>query len=167
MGYPAKVIANAFLDKAERNGTTLTPMKLQKLIYYAHGWYLAIKHQPLIDEYLEAWDYGPVVGSVYSEFRQFGAGPISGRATLWDQQQQNYVVPKPNDSDYDLHSLVDAIWENYSLYDALKLSEMTHNVGAPWHTVKQQNPTMRNVQIPNEIIANYFGGIMTQEPVLS
>ena len=43
ISYPAKVIGKCFLDKAEQSGTTLTPMKLQKLIYYAHGWYLAIK----------------------------------------------------------------------------------------------------------------------------
>ncbi|AUJ71056.1 hypothetical protein PNC201_14010 [Pseudoalteromonas sp. NC201] len=165
MGYPAKVIANAFLDKAEQAGTTLTPMKLQKLIYYAHGWYLAIKNQPLIDEYIEAWDYGPVVSSVYSEFRNFGAAPIYSRATLWDQQQQNYVVPKPKQTDCDLHSLIDAIWNSYSQYDALKLSEMTHLEGAPWHTVKKKYPDFRNVQIPNEVIFDYFSAMLPKEEV--
>lgn len=162
MGYPAKVIANAFLDKAEQSGTTLTPMKLQKLIYYAHGWYLAIKNQPLIDEYIEAWDYGPVISSVYSEFRNFGAAPIYGRATLWDQQEQDYVVPKPSQTDSELNGLIDAIWDNYNQYDALKLSEMTHLEGAPWHLIKQKYPDFRNVQIPNDVIANYFREMMVE-----
>ena len=120
------------------------------------------KNQPLIDEYIEAWDYGPVISSVYSEFRNFGAAPIYGRATLWDQQEQDYVVPKPSQTDSELNGLIDAIWDNYNQYDALKLSEMTHLEGAPWHLIKQKYPDFRNVQIPNDVIANYFREMMVE-----
>lgn len=160
MSYPAKVIANAFLDKAEQEGTCITPMKLQKLIYYAHGWYLAIKEAPLLDEFLEAWDYGPVVSSVYGEFRNIGASGIRTRATQWDPETSAYVIPKPKVSDTDLSSLINSIWDSYGQYSAIQLSEMTHYLGAPWHTVKSQYPNMRNVQIPNEVVKSYFQSLL-------
>lgn len=55
---------------------------MQKLLYVAHGWHLALYDAPLIaDEYLEAWQYGPAYASVYYEFRDFGRLPITRLAT--------------------------------------------------------------------------------------
>jgi uncharacterized phage-associated protein len=61
--YPIEAIANSILDECEKRGIRLTPMKLQKLLYLAHGYYVAITGQPLIDEDFEAWKYGPVAPS--------------------------------------------------------------------------------------------------------
>jgi uncharacterized phage-associated protein len=61
MPYPAAAIANEFIKVAKRNGVLLTPMKLQKLVYFAHGWYLALLGKPLINEPVEAWKFGPVI----------------------------------------------------------------------------------------------------------
>ena len=57
--YSAKAVANYFLARAKESGETLSPMKLQKLIYFAHGWHLAVFDAPLLDEEVQAWDYGP------------------------------------------------------------------------------------------------------------
>src|SRR5947209_3400405 len=82
MPYDAKAIANYFLDLAEAEAKSLTPMKLQKLVYYAHGWHLALTGRPLLDEEIQAWSFGPVIRSLYNEFREFGAEPITRRACL-------------------------------------------------------------------------------------
>jgi len=81
MPYDPKAIANYFLELAERDNRPLSPMKIQKLIYYANGWYLGITGEPLIDEQVEAWTFGPVIPSIYREFREFGNRPITERAT--------------------------------------------------------------------------------------
>ena len=59
--YTAKAIANYFLKHRKRfkRKGPITQMKLHKLVYFAHGWHLALKGEPLIDETLQAWDYGP------------------------------------------------------------------------------------------------------------
>ena len=66
--YSALAIANFFLE----NHKSISPMKLQKLVYFAHGWNLAISNNPLIKEPIEAWDYGPVISTIYNEFKLFG-----------------------------------------------------------------------------------------------
>lgn len=64
MGHSAKAIANFFIDRHKRHG--ISPLKLQKLIYMAHGWHLALLDKPLVeDEAPEAWKFGPVFASVY------------------------------------------------------------------------------------------------------
>jgi hypothetical protein len=77
MPYPAAAIANEFLELAKANGQALTPMQIQKLVYFAHGWNLAITGEPLIWERVEPWDYGPVVRNLYRNLREFGSGAIT------------------------------------------------------------------------------------------
>jgi uncharacterized phage-associated protein len=59
MAYPAHEVAQAFLAFCNEYGDTLTNLKLQKLLYYAQGWYLAMHDEPLFDEPLEAWTLQP------------------------------------------------------------------------------------------------------------
>src|SRR5215467_7486621 len=81
MAYPAKAVANEFLYLAKEERRPVTPMQLLKLVYFAHGWYLALTGERLIDERVEAWKYGPVVPSIYHEFKRFGNEPITEYAT--------------------------------------------------------------------------------------
>ena len=56
-----KAVANKFLELGERDGVSdITPMKLLKLVYIAHGWHLALSEgkKPLVNEASEAWKYG-------------------------------------------------------------------------------------------------------------
>src|SRR5258708_4237314 len=69
--------ANFFLAKGLEDGVSIDPLKLQKLVYFAHGWHLAVTGKPLIDEYVEAWPYGPVIPSLYHRFKSYGADPIT------------------------------------------------------------------------------------------
>jgi uncharacterized phage-associated protein len=157
MPHSAKAIANAFLDIATRNQTTIDPMKLQKLVYYAHGWNLALTEQPLIDEYIEAWPYGPVIPSLYYEFKEFGAGPIGRKARDFDWNSEGMIVPALDSSaDPFAPQLLQRIWEIFSGYSAMQLSEMTHIAGGPWDQARAENSAMRNVQISNEKIKAYF-----------
>src|SRR3977135_2921517 len=80
MSFDAKAVANFFLDLAKAEGQPLTPMKLQKLVYYPHGWRLGIVGKALLNEQIEAWEFGPVIPSLYHEFKEFGDQPITRKA---------------------------------------------------------------------------------------
>ena len=53
--YPSLVVSNFFINKSIEEGVELTPMKLLKLVYITHGWFLGYNDRPLIQEPLEAW----------------------------------------------------------------------------------------------------------------
>ena len=73
-------------------GELITHLKLQKILYYAQADYLVEnKGIPLFEEPIEAWQYGPVVRSVYDKYKQFGRNPISmliESINLEDEQKQ-------------------------------------------------------------------------------
>ena len=56
--YTVEDIANYFLSKSERSGNwSITPLKIQKLVYYAQGFYLALFKKPLFSETIEKATY--------------------------------------------------------------------------------------------------------------
>lgn len=75
-GYSVTTVANAILELAWRQGESVSPLKLQKLIYLAHGLHLALYGKPLINATVEAWKYGPVVAPLYYELREYGSSLI-------------------------------------------------------------------------------------------
>jgi uncharacterized phage-associated protein len=77
--FPAAAVANAILDKAQAESppVAIDHMKLQKLVYITHGWHLAVTGEPLIEEVVYAWPYGPVIPPLYHQLKGCGARPIA------------------------------------------------------------------------------------------
>lgn len=76
--YTASQIAKWLLSAIDRDsGDSITPLKLQKLIYYAQAWSLALPERayPLFDEDMQAWAHGPVVESVSLSISTRGGMP--------------------------------------------------------------------------------------------
>lgn len=68
-----KVVSLIILHHREVFQESLTPMKLQKLCYYAQGIYMATQDgEPLFEEDFEAWTYGPVIPALYDEYKEYG-----------------------------------------------------------------------------------------------
>lgn len=164
MAYDALAIANYFLDKAKADGKTLNPMGLQKLVYYAHGWHLAMRNQPLVVQRVQAWDYGPVIPEIYREFKEFGRRPINRRATCWEFDDSaedlmslnpRRIEPEIRRDDQPVHELLNKVWDVYKDYSAVQLSNMTHEDGTPWHQVKQVNQAS-NAVIDDHVIREWF-----------
>lgn len=151
-----KSIANFFLELAESQGEKISPMKLQKLVYYAHGWYAGHTNRPLIDESVEAWQYGPVIPSLYHEFKRFGAGMITSKACSGEYFDP---APVPSPSDEGLRKFLTSIWKSYGKFTGIALSEMTHAKGTPWEQTWNANPGVKGVDIPFEKIAEHFKAV--------
>lgn len=148
-----KSIANFFLDLAKARGDKISPMKLQKLVYYAHGWFAGYTGKPLINESVEAWQYGPVIPSLYREFKQFGSGEIGVKASVMDGFE---IVEVPPPEDEGMRKFLTSVWESYGKYTGIALSEMTHAAGSPWHETWKANQGVRGVDIPFELVAKHF-----------
>jgi uncharacterized phage-associated protein len=163
MPYSAKAIANYLLQLANSSGRKLDAMKMQKLVYFAHGWCLALKDSPLITERIEAWRYGPVVRELYSAFRDAGSGPITHPAyeAVIRSGEVGFYVPNIDEEGEDRRvdkvfakDLLEEIWKVYGDFSATQLSNLTHEPGTPWSQTWTANET--NTTISDELIKTYF-----------
>lgn len=123
----------------------ITHLKLQKLLYYAQGVYLAIENEPLFKEPLEAWEHGPVVRDIYDTYCVFGKNQIIIPIT-----EENNKIIEEIEEDTKVREILELVYSNYSIYTAWQLREMSHVKGGPW------DKTRKNDIIDNDIIKEYF-----------
>lgn len=143
--HDPRAIANEFI-KLNRGG--MEQMKLQKLVYIAHGWNLAINQDPLIEGKIEAWDGGPVMRSIWDHLRDFGYNAVGG---LLGRSRSEPFAADLSKSERDV---IEHTWRKYSRYSGLQLSEMTHRPGTPWTNAYFGKG--RNNSLPNRDIQAHF-----------
>ena len=153
-----KAVANKLLELAEQENIPVTPMKLQKLLYYTYGWHLGLFNTEIFPDAIEAWDWGPVVHEIFDEFRDFGNEPITRRAQDIIFDDENLKVGQPILTSTDIIQTVDRVWDVYKAFTAIQLSNMTHATGTPWHQIKEQvgQSLPRRMTIPVNLIRNWF-----------
>ena len=142
-------LVDAFILWHRRDLET-TPMHALKLVYLSHGWMLGIHDQPLINEPIEAWTYGPVVPSIYHRYKSFGGDPIT-------------VVPVDRSdqlADDQLALIREVVWA-YRDYTAGQLSNITHQPGTPWDIVRRESGV--GAIIPNELIQGHYRRLAQRE----
>ena len=134
-------IAEYFLSIVDReSGETITPLKLQKILYYAQGWYMAYNKKPLFNEDFEAWEHGPANRELYSIYKKYGYGVIDIPDT------------KPRFDD-EVAKFLNRVWNTYGIYDGKYLEQMTHNE-TPWKkTVEDKG---YNQIITKDLIKSFF-----------
>jgi uncharacterized phage-associated protein len=142
MIYDARQIANWFIQRAAREGGTLSIMSLLKLAYIAHGWRLEMQNQPLFPNKIEAWQRGPVVPDIYNTFRPQGVVP-----TAVDPR-----YPPPADAADD--QFLEQIYQIYGHMSPFRLSELTHMPGGPWETARKWGGWY--AEIPNDLIRSHY-----------
>lgn len=151
--YTPLAVANAFL-KRHGQGAGIDHMKLQKLVYYAYGWWLAYEPDPLLVEGPELWKHGPVFASLYATL-------APKRSTRITEPQKSVPFSEPPivpDDDARTNDLIDWIWGRYGQYGSFTLSDMTHAPGTPWQIEAERNSyrVSRHHKIPNQLIAECF-----------
>ncbi len=148
-------VANYFILKSLESGQPLTPMKLVKLVYIAHGWYLGLTGEPLISEGAQAWKYGPVIPTVYEQFKSYGGNSITQLAhTITPTGQiSNYPI-----SEAELTEFLDRVWDVYKGFTATELSALTHENNTPWYDIwhKEGGSEKFGAVIPNERIHQHY-----------
>ena len=158
MPFSAAAIANEFLGLARRDDKSITPLKMQKLVYFAHGWYLALFGQPLIGETIQAWKYGPVIGSLYRSLKAYGNYPI--RESVRVITQDGYLPARITHEGWSGEEVSNAragvarIWDQYGKFSASQLTTLTHSPDSPWSQTPNKDKPER--PITNGRIEEYF-----------
>jgi uncharacterized phage-associated protein len=142
MVYPVLHIANKIIAHTDiEHGELISNLKLQKLLYYMQGYFIAVFGEPLFENEIEAWQYGPVVRDMYNHFKGNGASSISLDETA--------TIAELNKSE---ESLFDEVLNEYSQYSAIKLMNMTHEE-LPWVKTFSEDP-QGNISV--DLLTVYF-----------
>jgi uncharacterized phage-associated protein len=147
MAYPTIAVANAFIERALKGYLPdLDPMKLQKLMFFAHSWHLKIYDEPLVDDFFAKWPYGPVIPSLYHEVKHYKCSSISTLISNLESNgwAQSIVTPTVPLSDIKTNELIDKICSVYGSLRATQLSYLTHQPGTAWSVTEKEGSVISN-----------------------
>lgn len=130
-----------WLDDRFEGSEGITPLKLQKLVYYCQGFHLAMFDGNLFEDEIQAWLHGPVVADLYHHFKSVG----------------DDIVEPPKDINLELFTkeqleLLDEVIESYGQFSAWRLRNMTHEE-LPW---KKAYEAGKNNPISTLDMKSYF-----------
>lgn len=114
-------VADAARYLCEKSGWKLSNLALQKILYVADMNFAGIGRGRLVDEDFEAWDYGPVIPSLYHQCKAFGSGRIPD--IFWDARSID-GTPEAQ--------VLDVAWERLGHQSAARLVENTHWAEGAW-----------------------------------
>jgi uncharacterized phage-associated protein len=125
-----KDIARYFIIRAYEDGreALMTNMKVQKLLYYAQSLHLALYDEPLFDDEMQAWRYGPVCPPAYWLYSEFEANQLP-------IPQKDFLNRIP----IEVQKLLEETWLFFGEYHAYYLSDMTH-LEFPWKKARKGLP---------------------------
>lgn len=123
-----QALCNTILKKSFDENIPVSPMKLQKLTYFIYRDYLQKTNTPLFTEEFQTWQYGPVLRSVYDEFKTFR----SNRITRFAKTANNEVYVINETVDHVLGTSINSVWNRYKYQDGIALSQITHREGSAW-----------------------------------
>lgn len=131
MTFSAAHVSNSILKRAFRDGVPVTPMKLQRILFFAAAEYSkATSGEALFGELFQAWKYGPVLPSVYDQFASFRNRPIGRYAK--DATGQSFAIAGTS-TDCTLNCVLDAVWLATKHLGPLELSHVSRIPGSAWY----------------------------------
>lgn len=126
--YKAIDIAQFVIEKYEESGVKITNLGLQKILFFIQWYFLKYHNKSCFEDKIEAWQYGPVVPSVYKECRSFGVNQFL--ISVFNVGNSRNITK--ND-----RSEIEKVLEILKKYSAWDLVEMTHKEGGSWSKVNK------------------------------
>lgn len=149
--HKSLAVSQYILDLVAKSNTPyITPMKLLKLVYIAHGHMLGKHGVPLLTEDVYACEYGPLVKSVYRAIRHYKTQDI-----VHVKLTHNIIL---NDQEKEM---LDEVINTYSKFDAVLLSAAMHKEDSPWSIAR--NLSEDNPVISNDLIKYFYNYILKQK----
>lgn len=152
--YTAKQIADWILSKINNNsGDTISPLKLQKLLYYCQAWHYTIFSEKLFDERIEAWAHGPVVPSQYKRFAFMRCyDPIN--------LSKVSITPASFEPNSRTESLLNEVMDIYLEHTAGYLEQLTHKE-MPWKKTRGdlEPYAASNKEITLDLMKEYYSSV--------
>ena len=127
----------------------VTPLALQKLLYYIQGVYMVNYGKVLFDEDCQAWDYGPVFSKVYNLFSEFKYNPIEDKRFIFFKNKSQKLSKEEK-------KVIDMVINSFGMYSGKTLANITHEE-SPWKDAHEEKMFgYSNVKITKKAIRDYF-----------
>ena len=128
----------------------ITPLALQKILYFIQGFNLAIYGKEMVKEECKAWEHGPVFREVYDIFKDFKYNPI---------EDDRFVIFENTESKLDINEkeIIDLVINTFGVYSAKTLERITHSE-TPWIEARlgYDDGIPSNVLISKNSMKDYF-----------
>ena len=154
------IMSNYVILFCQNMGVTITPLKLQKILYYIQAWHIAkFEKESLFDTLPEAWVNGPVYRQIYNQYKGSFFKNANIQATLDEDGLAQALMAKQSEMDLDEKqlTLVNAVLDAYSKLSDERLVLMTHSED-PWTEIRKNLlPIERSdKKLSVDTIYNYF-----------
>lgn len=139
--YDAIDVANYIVNYCIDNNDPVSNLKLQKVLYYVQAASLVEHDDIMFRDDICAWKYGPVVESVYHNFKWFVDKAIdekvTGKYDFFENEDDDSYNPEEIIMESD-RNLIQKVITSYKSYSALSMVKKTHNE-APWKNAYANN----------------------------
>lgn len=140
-------VVNTIVHQAQVDQIALSPMKLQKILYFLYKEYYKEFDQALFAERFEAWIYGPVISEVYCAYQN-----------RRDKNINQYMPDANGDlkkislsTSPDFRKVFVSVWDRYKHYSGIELSKLTHSKDSAWtKAVATKNAFLSDNDIASE-----------------
>lgn len=165
-------VANFFLCKEDHD---IDNLKLNKLVFFSLGFSLALfEDKELFSEAVQAWAYGPIIPSLFYEFKHLGRKKIPFFSEFTVVKARSFFQVFPiidHDEELDLEQkelilrMLEKIWNVYGRKTSLELVDITHKSGSPWTQI--YSPRRTNIVIPRNTIKDYYNSLISDDSLAS
>ena len=153
--YTATHLANYFI----KNIKNISNIKLIKLVYIAYGVSLAKYDIELFHEGIQAWRLGPVIPSIYHEFKKYGYSNIEDYSYFFEPITDKKVILKIDEEDKQTNEILEAVVAIYGNMSVGELIGRTHNPDTPWSKTYKAGEYDR--EIDKDDIKEYYQALLT------
>lgn len=149
VGVPSNSKINTVIQYLLYQCEDITPLALQKALYYIQGFHFAFCRTFLFSEDCQAWTHGPVYRDIYFRYRDYRFDPIE-KTTTFDTS-----VFSASEK-----AICDSVINSLCCYSGKILERFTHNE-APWLTTRGDLPDSAPSDriIEKSVIGAYFDAV--------
>ena len=156
-----KDISKLVIYYLNNNGISVTPLKLQKLLYYIQAWHLVFfdKH-PFFEDKPEAWVNGPVYTAVYDEYKSQKMKNEAITLEIPEGKSSQAMADECFQKigmDAEQQKYLNAVLKKYGFMASEKLVMLTHTE-KPWNDAREglRITEKGNNYITHESMYNYY-----------
>ena len=140
--YDALTISNFFITRSREDNTKITPYKIEFLVYFSHGWFMAVDGRLLINEEVKAWRHGPVIESIHKCFKDhknFDKNIHDGYS--------DFIKPS-------VIEFLEGIWSYYGHLNEVEMLSLCLERDTPWDVTYERSS--KELVISNELIKRHY-----------